>query len=585
MKKMLFQFNTIKMKLMVTSLALLAIPLIILGILGYQSSKNSLDEAGATNLKNSVVMTLELINALNEEVEKGSLSLDEAQEKVKVAILGEMNADGTRPINKNIDIGSNGYLYVLDHQGVDVAHPTLEGQNLWDVEDVDGFKFVQESIRVGDQGGGFVYYQWAHPDDENRIEPKVTYSETDPDWGWVVNASTYMSDFNLAAYHIRNTALITVGIALLIGSCIVWVFSNRIANPITEVSTRMNELANGDLSHSPLEIHSSDETGKLALAMNTLQEQLKGIIKNLAGTSQELNAQSEEMAQAANEVSAGAQQIAATMEQLSAGSEEQAGASSQISDLITHLNDQIVDSNRDGENLIEASQHVHKLSTEGKEQMELSVQQMDEITYLVTDSVEKVSGLNEQSQEISKLINVIQNIAEQTNLLALNAAIEAARAGEAGRGFAVVADEVRKLAEQVRHSVTDITEIIVGIQTETKAVTLSLESGYEKVALGNKQMNISRQNFDSINEAMSDMLKRIDNISINLTEIAKHSDQVSQAGDSIAAASEEASAGITQSAATAQQQCSSMLEMNDSADSLAQLSEELNMMVRSFKLE
>src|SRR5690625_1056337 len=105
-------FYSIKTKLITISFLILTIPLIVLGIFSYKKSENNLDELGVINLQNSVEMTIELIEALNEEVKEGHISLDEAKEKVKVAILGERQADGTRPINENINLGENGYLFI-----------------------------------------------------------------------------------------------------------------------------------------------------------------------------------------------------------------------------------------------------------------------------------------------------------------------------------------------------------------------------------------------------------------------------------------------------------------------------------------
>src|SRR5690625_1911185 len=168
-----FMLNSIKTKLIVVSILLLTIPLIVLGIFSYQKSVSSLDELGASNLKTSVKMTIEMIDALDEEVEKGNLTLEEAQEKVKVAVLGEMNSEGHRPINKDIDLGENGYIFILDDKGNVLAHPTIEGDNTWDATDPNGVKSTQLNIKTANEGGGFTYFSWPLPDDESVIAPKV----------------------------------------------------------------------------------------------------------------------------------------------------------------------------------------------------------------------------------------------------------------------------------------------------------------------------------------------------------------------------------------------------------------------------
>src|SRR5690625_418235 len=135
------KIQSIRSKLIITSLLLLTIPILTLGYLSFQKSKDSLDNHGAKRLETSVEMTIALIETLNEEVEKGNLTLDEAQEKVKVAVLGEKDENGERPINKNIDLGEYGYIFILDQEGNQVAHPQIEGTNVREDEDEDGVKF------------------------------------------------------------------------------------------------------------------------------------------------------------------------------------------------------------------------------------------------------------------------------------------------------------------------------------------------------------------------------------------------------------------------------------------------------------
>jgi len=184
------KFKSIKTKLIAFSLLLLMIPLVVLGFFSYQQSKTNLEMVGKENLKNSVEMTIVMIEQLNKEVQAGKIPLTEAQEKVKVAILGEKDAEGKRPINKNIKLGENGYIFIVDQEGKSIAHPSIEGSNVWEEQDSNGVKYIQDAIKVGNKGGGFVTYDWKMPDSE-KLEQKEIYAETEPNWGWTISASTY----------------------------------------------------------------------------------------------------------------------------------------------------------------------------------------------------------------------------------------------------------------------------------------------------------------------------------------------------------------------------------------------------------
>ncbi|WP_042347404.1 methyl-accepting chemotaxis protein [Bacillus massiliigorillae] len=576
--------STIKTKLIVISLLLLSIPLIITGVFAYQKSKNNLDALGITNLKNSVEMTIMLIDAVNLEVKKGNLPLEEAQEMVKVSILGEMRADGTRPNNKNINLGKNGYMYIVGKDGLDIANAETEGHNSWNDVDINGKKYVQELIKVGNNGGGLTYYEFPMPNNKNQIEPKVAYSKTDPNWNWTIVASTYLMDFNKPANKIMNFVLILIGITLLVGAFIIWIFASSMARPINKVTNHMDQLANGDLTGESLQIKSKDEIGQLANSMNQMQAALKEMIQNVSSASKTMNSQSEGFTQSANEVKEGGVQIASTMQELTSGAESQANSASALSEMMEHFNNRIIEANKNGDEVVRTSDMILLMAKEGRMLMEQSVNQMENIHQKVTMAVQKVEGLNGQTTEVAHLVQVIREIADQTNLLSLNAAIEAARAGDHGKGFAVVAEEVRKLAEQVSNSVGEITNIVERITYGSDEAVNSLQSTFEVVESGTNQIKVTGKTFGNINESVTDMVSKVQNISAHLNELEENSGEMNRAIEDVAAVAEEAAAGVQQAAASAQQSSSSMEEIAGGAAELAVLAEQLNSHVNQFKL-
>ena len=264
--------------------------------------------------------------------------------------------------------------------------------------------------------------------------------------------------------------------------------------------------------------------------------------------------------------------------------ESQANRTTHLVEVLDIFKDSVTQSTANGQQLSALANNVEALTTNGQQLMSTTLSQMNTIDDIVHDAVKKVESLNEQSKEITNLVSVISDIANQTNLLALNAAIEAARAGEHGKGFAVVADEVRKLAEQVKYSVSDITSIVEVIQDETNIVTTSLHAGYEEVKKGTAEMTTTNATFDNIFDAVVAMRTNIRDISSNLTTIDERTETINAIVGDIAAVTEQSTAGVQQTSASVQETSSTMEEVAASTAQLAQMVEELNGQVSQFKL-
>ncbi len=235
-----------------------------IGFASYQLARNELNEAGKLQMKNGVKMAKEAIKLAHQDVVSGRVPLDQAQEKMKQYLLGPMDKDGKRPINKNIDLGESGYFFVLDDASNEIAHPTIEGQNTWNTKDMSGSDFYvsRDIIEKALGGGGYTFYSWKLPYSE-AIASKVAYAEIDPYWDWIVVSSIYMSDFNEGADRIFDLMFWTTFVVFIITLPIVLKFSSHISKPINQISSAVRQVAEGNLTTPSLVIKNRDETGLL----------------------------------------------------------------------------------------------------------------------------------------------------------------------------------------------------------------------------------------------------------------------------------------------------------------------------------
>lgn len=285
------------------------------------------------------------------------------------------------------------------------------------------------------------------------------------------------------------------------------------------------------------------------------------------------------------ELKEGGNQIAATMQELSVGAESQANSASELSEAMGMYMEKIYQIHRNGKEMFDKSREVLELTENGSKLMDQSKKLFDYIFTGMQSNMKKIKKLDERSKQISKLVEVIQSIADQTNLLALNAAIEAARAGEHGKGFAVVADEVRKLAEQVSNSVEDIQKIVEEVHGETNKVTKSFELGFQQVESGMGSMNETSAAFQQIKETIKEISERINNAQNDLTDMLSTSESINDSISNIASISEEAAAGIEQTSASAATANESAATIASHAESMSNLAGDLQSLVKRFQVQ
>jgi methyl-accepting chemotaxis protein len=577
--------STIKLKLVLISSLLLLVANLTIGVVSFNVAKNELEKSGKILLKNSVEMTLQYINENQLLVNDGKLTVEEAQERVREYMLGKKGADGKRPINKNIDLGANGYLLAYTQEGDEAAHPSLEGKNVLNVQDKKTSSyFVQDQIRLGNEGGGYLEYWWTLPNSDN-IAPKITYQETDPNWKWVISAGTYISDFNKGADKIFYVMLIVLGILFLVGETIIILFAQHISSPIRTINDVVKEMAKGNLKATEINVKNSDETGELSRSFNIMIQSIRELINSVKfsvntvlDSSKRLDEIVADNIEAVNEVAASVDDIA-----------KAAGGQAQDTEQgVIHIKDlaeqiELVTGLAEDANIL--STKAAELSNKGLDAVNLLSEKSKENSSAALRANYIILDVDKTSEEISMITETISQISEQTNLLALNAAIEAARAGEQGRGFAVVAEEVRKLASQSSEAVTKVKELIDAIQSKSKSAVEVMAQGKTIAVEQDKVVTEVNDIFDEISRSVGKMIDNIKNIREKSSMMTDKKEEMVDILQNLSASTEESSAATEQVSASTQQQLAGMEEVSTKTEELHELAERLQQEINKFSVE
>lgn len=376
--------------------------------------------------------------------------------------------------------------------------------------------------------------------------------------------------------------LILILIVAAVASLVVFWFTKRLQKRLAAVKSALELAGRGDFTAEVID-DAGDELTDLSKSYNEMKENLITMIRGVLETSDQVAASSEELTAGAEQTSRATEQITEAIQQVAGGAETQTQSIEESAKALEEVTSGIAAIAESSAEIAENTAEAGTRAEEGGKYVEQTSQQMTLIHTTVIETSKEVHLLNERSKQIENISKVIIDIASQTNLLALNAAIEAARAGEHGKGFAVVADEVRKLAEQSQESSSQISELIRQIQNDMNQSTDSMNSVKREVENGLGIVSRTQKSFEVILRFMMDIGLKVDDMAATAQQMSASTQEISAAVTGVTAISRESSMHSQGVAASAEEQLASMEEVSASAHNLSEMAEQLQDTVSRFK--
>ncbi|MCH7320471.1 methyl-accepting chemotaxis protein [Solibacillus sp. MA9] len=360
--------------------------------------------------------------------------------------------------------------------------------------------------------------------------------------------------------------------------------SRHISKPVNKVTTALEEIAQGNLMIQPLHIKNKDEIGLMGKSFNKMLEDLRNIVSNVRDSSKQVASNADELSASSQESLASSQMVATSAEKQLATSSEQSSYMNASIDSMEELRISVDQISGDNEQMLHATNEVKTLIDRGATSIQNVVTQMEIIHETFANTTTMMHEMEQHSTSIQQITGLITDIADQTNLLALNAAIEAARAGEHGKGFAVVADEVRKLAEQSKNSATEIERMVQQIQQTSSEATRTIVAGGTKVDAGMEKTTESLQVFLKIETGIEDVVHSVESVSTAVEAIQAMTGAVSDSAMRVQLLATQTANTASDTSAATEEQLASTEEISANAQALSELAEQLQLEVNHFKL-
>lgn len=465
---------------------------------------------------------------------------------------------------KDIKIYDTGYAFMMNSNYNYLVHPSLTLKD--NLKTLSNGIYLPAAREMDKSPSGIAELNF------NNVNKIMGFSHLSN--GFIITVTVPESEILKDMNNLSSLITILIIAGALLASAVAFLLGHRIARPLLILTSLFNKAETGDLTIRST-IKSKDETGQLSRAFNSMLDKISALIGEAKDLSINVTSASREMMVSSNEVSKVADQIAYVIQDLAKGSTEQASSTDRGNNIITNVIDGLDSISNEMKNSEELVFKAKETVGVGEKAVAYQEQKMEENIQASDRVWMAISELAERSKKISEILEVIKGIADQTNLLALNAAIEAARAGEQGKGFAVVADEVRKLAEQSGSFVNEIDEIIKKVQSGVENAVSDMVQAKSIVGEQGSALDETVRVFRRISESVQAISDNVRNVSEAADKLNRKADEAGQEMMNIAAISQEAAANTEEVSASAEEQTSSISLIAQSAQNISEMAANL----------
>ncbi len=578
---------------------MVSIPTIGLACLGVYYLRQSMEESAelyeetmmdgyCMEIQSQVQGALAVVQSYYDQSQSGELTEEEAKKRA---------ADTIRAMRYRDD--ASGYIWIDGEDYTLVMHPILtdqEGTNRYDLTDQNGVKVTQSVVSVAQNGGGFNEFYFTKSDGVT-VAPKIAYAQMFEPWGWAVATGNYVDEMNEMIDGRKDgiqkefTHMLTIyGVAaviMLIAALLIAILSGtRITKGIKLVEGHLRQVAGGDLSFtiSPGLQKRGDEIGEMARSLEYVRQSLAGMIGSVLQTGETLSQSSEKFSEKFGYISESIQNTNQAIDDLAQGASNSANETETMNEKIVELGGVIEIEKSGVQKLEEAVSAMAKYSSGASD----SIQELERITKVTIEAIDVVSEQtnrnNSSAADINKTIEIIKGLASQTNLLSLNASIEAARAGDAGRGFAVVAEEIRNLSEESSGNAQEIEGIVKELVGNVEVSVSKMQEVMDNVQKQQKCLEETRVAFMNLKQEVA-LVEGVTKDIGGQTEILNSLKQiVTDSANSLASVVEQNAASTEETSASMMLLSQTIDECTEDTQGLVELSRRQNDQASKFQL-